>query len=185
MRFPLFYGLVLAAPMLLLGRMAAGAAPAHTNSDEDPPLVAAATTESVTIAKPVSASALAARAQQIQAAVDALRTRLAIPEAVVVSVVPKNDLLVSVAPMRDGGQAFGLALEDTFLDTLTHDELDAVVAHELGHVWIFTHHPYLQTEELANDIALRVIDRASLERAYQKVWQQTGRKGDLVYLPAK
>ena len=180
MRFPLFYSLVLAAPMLLLGRTEAGA----RNADEDSARVPTLTGESVTVVKPVNASAFAARAQQIQASVDALRTRLAIPEAVVVSVVPKNDLLVSVAPMKDGRRTFGLALEDSFLDTLTQDELEAVVAHELGHVWIFTHHPYLQTEELANDIALRVIDRASLERAYKKVWQHTGRKGDIAYLPA-
>jgi hypothetical protein len=165
--------------MLLLGRMEASA----RSADEDPAPAVAVTGESVTVAKSASSSAVAARAQQIQASVDALRRRLAIPEAVFVSIVPKNDLLVSVAPMKNGGKAFGLALEDGFLDTLTQDELDAVVAHELGHVWIFTHHPYLQTEELANDIALRVVDRASLERAYKKVWQQTGRKGDIAYLP--
>jgi Zn-dependent protease with chaperone function len=184
-RFPLFYGLVLAAPMLLLGGIHAAAGAGRGSGEEGPAPVAAATHENVTLVKPVGVSALAARAQQIQASVDALRIRLAIPEAVVVSVVPKNDLLVSVAPMKDGGHAFGLAVDDAFLDTLTHDELDAVVAHELGHVWIFTHHPYLQTEELANDVALRVVERASLERAYEKAWQQAGRKGDLVYLPAK
>ena len=42
-----------------------------------------------------------------------------------------------------------------FLDTLTDDEVEAEVAHELGHVWIFTHHAYLQTEGLANQIAMR------------------------------
>jgi hypothetical protein len=54
------------------------------------------------------------------------------------------------------------------------------VAHELGHVWIFTHHPYLQTERLANSIAMRGVTRESLERVYRKVWQREGVKGDLV-----
>jgi len=46
-------------------------------------------------------------------------------------------------------------------------------------VWIFTHHPYLQTEELANQIAMRAVSRASLERVYAKVWERGGTKGDL------
>ena len=59
-------------------------------------------------------------------------------------------------------------------------ELRAVVAHELGHVWIFTHHPYLQTERLANSIAMRVVSRQNLEKIYDKVWQRGGTKGDIV-----
>ena len=66
---------------------------------------------------------------------------------------------------------------------MSDDELAAVIAHELGHVWIFTHHPYLQTEELANQIALRVVTRISLDSVYQKVWAHTGAKGTLAYLP--
>jgi len=56
--------------------------------------------------------------------------------------------------------------------------LSASIAHELGHVWIFTHHPYLQTELLANQIALKVVTREELERVYEKVWKDKG-KGDL------
>jgi predicted Zn-dependent protease len=63
---------------------------------------------------------------------------------------------------------------------LTPDELEAAIAHELGHVWVFTHHPYLQTEELANQIAMRAVSRESLERVYGKVWERGGMKGDLV-----
>ena len=44
------------------------------------------------------------------------------------------------------------------------------LAHELGHVWIYTHHPFLQTERLANVIGQRVTDRAALERVYLKLW---------------
>ena len=75
--------------------------------------------------------------------------------------------------------------EDKFLDGLHDDELDSVIAHELGHVWIFTHHPYLQTEEGANEIALRIVSRESLERLYERTWQRTGVKGGLTYLPPR
>jgi hypothetical protein len=49
----------------------------------------------------------------------------------------------------------------------------------------FLDHPYLQTEELANEIALRVVSRESLDEVYEKVWKRTGTTGDLVYLPVK
>ena len=49
-----------------------------------------------------------------------------------------------------------------------------MVAHELGHVWIYTHHPYLQTEQLANQIAMRVVSRESLDSVYGKVWADAG-----------
>jgi hypothetical protein len=55
-----------------------------------------------------------------------------------------------------------------------NDKIAAAIAHELGHVWIFTHHPYLQTEELANEVALRITDRETLKRVYQKMSAQTG-----------
>ena len=57
--------------------------------------------------------------------------------------------------------------------------IEVLDAHELGHVWIYTHHPYEQSERYANDIALRVINRAALEPVYVKVWKRTGIKGNL------
>ena len=87
--------------------------------------------------------------------------------------------------MKDRDRGFTATFEAGFLDSLNDDELGAVIAHELGHVWIFTHHPYLQTEELANEIALRVVSRESLDEVYEKVWKRTGTKGDLVYLPVQ
>jgi predicted Zn-dependent protease len=65
------------------------------------------------------------------------------------------------------------------LDVLTDDEVRAAIAHELGHVWVFTHHPFLQTEELANRIAMRAVSRETLERVYDKVWKRIGTKGDV------
>ncbi len=123
-----------------------------------------------------------ARAQAVQEVVDGLKARLAIPEAVVVSIA-QNELAASVGRSHDRQNVFDLVFDDAFLEGLDADELDAAIAHELGHVWIFTHHPYLQTEELANQIALRLVPRGSLERLYQKVWINGG-KGDLQYLPA-
>jgi hypothetical protein len=119
-------------------------------------------------------------AGRIQAMVDQLRDKLGIPDQVVVSVVPVNPLLVSVGERKDASGAYELAFEDAFLDSVDDDELRAIVAHELGHVWIFTHHPYLQTERGANDIAMRVVSREVLERVYAKVWARGGTKGDLV-----
>ncbi len=128
-------------------------------------------------AGPVSPAAL--RLNAIQAAVDGLRDRLAIRETVQVAVVPANKLLLSVATENGRGGPFHLSIDAAFLEELTNDELDAALAHELGHVWIFTHHPYLQTERLANEIALRVVERKQLELLYRKMWVRLGRSGDV------
>jgi hypothetical protein len=124
--------------------------------------------------------ALRADQPRLQRLVDDLRARLSIPEAVAVSIVPSNPLMMSVAAPTDTAAEFQLAIEAAFLDALTDDELEAAIAHELGHVWVFTHHPYLQTEGLANQIATRVVGRGALERVYEKVWKRGGTKGDIV-----
>jgi hypothetical protein len=117
--------------------------------------------------------------KRIQSIVDGLRTRLALSNVVRVSLVPSNLLMLSVEPIEDLDGEFQLSIEEGFIDELTDDELEAAVAHELGHVWIFTHHPYLQTEALANQIARRLVTRDSLVRVYEKVWKIKGTKGDL------
>jgi hypothetical protein len=121
----------------------------------------------------------------VQHVVDILRERLAITVPVVVAFVRSNNLVVSVEHLPGQDNVFSLSMESGFVERLSPDELDAMIAHELGHVWIYTHHPYLQTEELANEVALRVVSRGSLERLYEKVWLQTGRKGSLSYLPGE
>jgi Peptidase family M48 len=125
-------------------------------------------------------NAPAAIERKLQSVVDELKSKILIAPAVVVSIVPSNALMMSVEAPEDSKQAFSLTIDASFLETLSDDEIEAAIAHELGHVWIFTHHPFLQTEELANQIAMRAVSRASLERVYAKVWQRGGTKGDLV-----
>lgn len=116
----------------------------------------------------------------LQRLVDELKLGLAIPHPVAVSVVGSNRLAMSVAAPAVQDGPFQLSVDAGFLENLSDDELSAAFAHELGHVWVSTHHPYLQTERLANEIAMRVVSRASLERLYAKVWAHGGAKGDLL-----
>ena len=122
--------------------------------------------------EPLSAVAL-------QELVDGLKTQLEIDAVVSATIVKNNTLLVSVQPVDGDPGKFRMAFDEQFLTALDQNELKAIVAHELGHVWIFTHHPYLQTERLANAVAMRAVPRASLERVYGKVWERGGTKGDL------
>jgi len=116
--------------------------------------------------------------KRIKAIVDRFRHDLSIAEKVFIAVVAKNDRLVSVERSKERRGAFMLSFDENFLITLDDSELSASIAHELGHIWIFTHHPYLQTELLANQIALKVVTRENLEKVYEKVWKDKG-KGDI------
>lgn len=140
------------------------------------------------LAAAVSASAIAVHASstgaeaeiaRVRSVVDSVKTRLELPHDVSIVVVTHNPLVVSVDPTDPRRIAFQMSFEQGFLDELSDAELEAVVAHELGHVWIYTHHPYLHTEQLANEVAMRVVDRALLERVYQKVDARGGRLGGI------
>jgi hypothetical protein len=115
----------------------------------------------------------------LQDLVNGLKTQLGIAAVVSAEIVPANTLLVSVQRVDGAPGTFRMTFEEQFLASVDQDELKAIVAHELGHVWIFTHHPYLQTEHLANTVAMRAVPRATLERVYSKVWERQGIKGDL------
>lgn len=115
----------------------------------------------------------------LQELVDGLKTQLGINAVVSAAIVTSNSLLVSVQPVDGTPGTFRIEFEERFLPSLDRDELKAVIAHELGHVWIYTNHPYLQTERLANTVAMRAVPRTSLERVYGKVWEHQGTKGDL------
>jgi hypothetical protein len=123
-------------------------------------------------------STAAARTQRIRTLVDRFRQDLSIRDRVYISIAARNEKLVSVERSKKRRGVFILSFDENFLNSLDDSELGASIAHELGHVWIFTHHPYLQTELLANQVALRVVTRENLERIYEKVWKDKG-KGDL------
>jgi hypothetical protein len=123
-------------------------------------------------------SAVAQR--RVQVVADDFKVRLGLSQSVDVVVVPANTLLLSVEPVENSSlRRFDLRVEEDFVGLLSDEELSAAVAHELGHVWIFTHHPFLHTEQLANDIAMRLVTRESLALLYEKVWKEKGTKGDL------
>jgi hypothetical protein len=113
----------------------------------------------------------------LQAITDDLRFRLSIFERVEVLIAEHNPLVMSVATSSGRSGPFVITADAAFIRTLTDEELRAAIAHELGHVWIYTHHPYVQSERLANDIALRVTSRAHLEPVYEKVWKRIGIRG--------
>ena len=120
-------------------------------------------------------------AVQIAGIVEELSAQLSIQQNVHATVVPHNERMVSVEHLSSpqDENSFVLSFDQKFLDELSDDDLTACIAHELGHVWIFTHHPYLQTEELANNIAMRVVSRESLSRIYTKLWAHLGTEGNL------
>lgn len=118
-------------------------------------------------------------ARKLKNIVKELRKQLGISEEIGVVIVPKNDLVVSVQPLQGRTGPFQISFEEAFLNMLDDEDLRAVVAHELGHVWIFTHHPYLQTEELANTVAYKAVTAHSLDRVYEKLRARPIVKGNL------
>ncbi len=117
--------------------------------------------------------------QQIELIIQDFGPRLGITQQVSVSVVPAEARLVSVRSASGTGVVFQISFDSDFIQTLDHRELSAVVAHELGHIWIYTHFPYLQTEDLANQQALRLVSTDDLDRLYEKVRKWKGEKGNL------
>ena len=116
----------------------------------------------------------------LQSLADDLRTRLEIEQRVHVTLVDHNPLVMSVETISGRTGPFIISVDRDFVQELTHDEIAAALAHELGHVWIYTHAPFVQSERLANDIAMRVVSRSAFEPVYEKVWTRTGIKGNLI-----
>jgi hypothetical protein len=117
------------------------------------------------------------RARRAQEFVDQLRTALPIPNEIQIAVVPYHPLVFSVQPLATDRNRYLLTMELGFLLSLNDDELRAAIAHELGHVWIYTHHPFLQTERQANIVGERVVDRRSFEELYAMLWMYEGASG--------
>jgi len=118
--------------------------------------------------------------QSVQAIADEFKARLEIAEQVTVEVVSTEKRLVSVRRARGRKDIFLLSFDQNFLAALTEEELRAAIAHEFGHIWIFTHHPYLQTEALANRTAMQLVSRESLQKVYTKVTRFGGTRQELV-----
>jgi len=116
----------------------------------------------------------------LQDLTDDLRGRLHITERVHVTLVDHNPLVMSVETLAGRTGPFVISVDREFIQELNLPEVEAAIAHELGHVWIYTHAPYVQTERMANDVAMRVVNRAAFEPVYEKVWARTGIKGNLI-----
>lgn len=116
---------------------------------------------------------------RLQKITNELKERLEIIETVHVTLVGHNPLVMSVETLAGRSGPFVMTIDEKFIGSLSTSELEAALAHELGHVWIFTHAPYVQSERLANDIAMRVTSRTVLEPVYEKVWQRIGLRGKL------
>ena len=116
---------------------------------------------------------------QIRTIVQELCGALSMQQNIQVSIAPHNERMVSVEHLSAPADAFVLSFDQEFLNSLTDVELTASIAHELGHVWIFTHHPYLQLEPLANEIAMRVVSRENLIHVYTKLWTHLGTEGTM------
>ena len=121
-------------------------------------------------------------AKRVAEITDELRQELGIPQAVDVQIVASNSLAFSVEAV-DRHTHFTISVDASFFRQLNDRELTAALAHELGHVWIYTHHPFLHTEGLANEIALRVISEGSLRSLYGKLQQFESSRSDHGNLP--
>src|SRR5262245_58358178 len=100
--------------------------------------------------------------KKIALLVEELKLQLHISNWVQVGIVENNRLGLSVVPADSRCDFFILLIDTHLLHRLDSDQLKAALAHELGHVWIYTHHPYLQTEALANQVAMRAVSREAL-----------------------
>ena len=117
-----------------------------------------------------SPSIVTLRSRRAQELVGQLAAAMSLHSPVQIAVVIQHPLVFSVEPVGATKKQFRLSMELGFLWMLDDDELRAALAHELGHVWIFTHHPYLQTERVANSIGERAVKRVYFEKLYSKLW---------------
>jgi len=117
--------------------------------------------------------------QNLRGLIREFQTHLGSYARVSVFIVKKNDRLASVRPSKKNSNAYFLEVDEGFLSTLAQEERRAMVAHELGHVWIFTHPPFLHSEPLANQKAALLVSQESLRKIYSRVWQLDGQSTPL------
>ncbi len=116
--------------------------------------------------------------QRFDRVLPSIKDRLGLSAHIRLVLVDHNNLVVSV--QRDAGKrgSYELVAERRFILGLDENDFAAAIAHELGHVWIFSHRPYLQTERLANDVALKAVSRDQLLNLYEKLWKYMDVPGD-------
>jgi hypothetical protein len=130
------------------------------------------------ISAPSEVSPQTLELQRLSNIVRHFQDRLDIPGAKVqIAIVETNERLASVRPSRKKSGTYLLEMDQAFLKSLSEAEQRAVLAHEVGHVWIFTHQSMKQSEALANEKALELVTKADLERVYEKVWRIEGERG--------
>jgi hypothetical protein len=117
--------------------------------------------------------------KRIAEVLEVLKKQLGISNRTQIQIVKRNPLGVSVEPANRSKSRFFLSLDAALLNRLAEEELTAALAHELGHIWIYTHHPFLHTEALANEIAMRAVTRDSLKKLYVKLWAFQGKTGNV------
>ncbi len=117
--------------------------------------------------------------QKIKVIIQNYAKRLGILPDIKVTVARGNSHLASAQCASRSGRLFHISFDAGFLRTLDERELSAAIAHEIGHVWIYMHFPYLQTEALANRQALRLVSRNDLARVYGKIWKWSGKRENL------
>ena len=117
--------------------------------------------------------------QNLAALARTYKRQLGIHADIPVMIIKKNERLASVRPYPGRSATYLMEIDESFLATLSEDEKHAIVAHEVGHVWIFTHDPYQQSEALANEKAEGLVRQNSLVTLYKKVWALGGQDGTL------
>jgi len=128
-------------------------------------------------AKPETGAAM--RLEQLEATAAELAAAMGLNQPIQVAVVPDNKRVVSVEALSSPEDGYQILIEQSFLETLDSEECVAALAHELGHVWIYSHFPFLHTEALANEIAMRAVPRKSMAALYSKLWAYNGVAGKL------
>src|SRR5262245_50400127 len=69
---------------------------------------------------------------------------LGIPQHIRVVVGPNSKMVISVEHDSEADE-YRVLIDPKFMEQLNDEDIVTAISHELGHVWIFTHHPFLQT----------------------------------------
>ena len=115
----------------------------------------------------------------LQDLTDDLRGRLHITERVHVTLVDHNPLVMSVETLGGRTGPFVITVDRDFIQELNQPEVEAAIAHELGHVWIYTHQPYRADRSgWPTTSRCASINRSAFEPVYEKVWAANRHQGE-------